>query len=120
MPHRRGQNRASIGLAALLVAGCATPPPAPSDAVACSALVVTIPALAIDPPSRDARPKPSSSTLPDERSRGGASGSGHAAALPRDWEIAPLDPSAPMIRFRESPGSGTAAVQLAAVASTAC
>jgi hypothetical protein len=103
MPHRRGQDRASIGLAALLAAGCATTPPAPSDpAAACSALLVTIPALAIDPPSRDARVQ--SAEFVDASPMSVPATGPPVPAMPRHCrvigEIAPLDPSAPMIRFQ--------------------
>ena len=54
MPHRQLGNLAAAGFAGLIAAGCATQPAAPSDpAAACNALMVTIPALGIDPPSPD-------------------------------------------------------------------
>ena len=103
MPHRAGRNAASIGLAALLAVGCATPPPAPSDpAKACAALMVTIPAVNIDPPSGEARVQ---STQFFEASPMSLPAAGPPVpAMPRHCqvigEIAPLDPSAPPIRFQ--------------------
>jgi feruloyl esterase len=92
-----------IFLAGLLAAGCATPPPVVSDpAAACRALTVTIPALAIDPPSGDARVltaeffEASPMSVPEAGPP--------VPAMPRHCrligEIAPLDPQAPAIRFQ--------------------
>ena len=103
MPHGQLGNLASAGLAGLIAAGCATQPAAPSDpAAACNALMVTIPALGIDPPSRDARVQ--SARLVDASPMSIPEAGPLVPAMPRHCqvigEITPLDPAAPAIRFQ--------------------
>src|SRR5687768_4445286 len=103
MPHGQLGNLASAGFAALIAAGCATQPAAPSDpAAACNALMVTVPALGIDPPSRDARVQ--SARLIDASPMSVPETGPVVPAMPRHCqvigEIAPLDPAAPAIRFQ--------------------
>jgi feruloyl esterase len=105
MPQRRIENLAAIGLVGLVAAGCASVPffaPMINPAAACSALNVTIPALGIDPPSRDARV--TSAVLVDASPMSMPESGPPAPAMPRHCqvigEIAPLDPAAPPIRFQ--------------------
>jgi feruloyl esterase len=104
MPQRRIENLAAMGLVGLVAAGCASAPFfAPIDpAAACGALNVTIPALGIDPPSRDARV--TSAVLVDASPMSMPESGPPAPAMPRHCqvigEIAPLDPAAPPIRFQ--------------------